>query len=116
MEKRKALYYNKINGDLFYKEHYKSQFDRKEVTRVMKLIPEDANLSALTYFAPHLSMRKNIYQFPDAHDAEYIFIAHAEIPYPLYKTQMDEQIIYYLGSKEWETLSSDKGIYLFKKK
>ncbi len=116
MEKRESIYYNRLAGDLFFKDHYKTEFDRKEVKRVMNLIPKEANLSALTYFAPHLSFRKNIYQFPDVHDAEYIFIANCEIPYPLYKTQMIEQVNYYLTNPQWETLSANNNIYLFKKR
>ncbi|MBK6833057.1 MAG: DUF2079 domain-containing protein [Bacteroidetes bacterium] len=116
MEKRESIYYNRVNGDLFMAKHYTSEFDKDEVKRVMKLIPQDAKLSSLTYFAPHLSFRKDIYQFPDVHDAEYIFIANCELPYPLIASQMNEKINFYLASEEWETVSKDKGIYLFRKR
>lgn len=116
IEERDALYYNKIAGNPFIKEHYQSEFDRKKVKKAIALIPHDASVSALTYFAPHISFRKNIYQFPDVHDAEYIFIARSAQPYPLTKEQMDEHINLYLTSPGWQTVFYDEKIFLFKKK
>ena len=113
---RKSIYYINTNGDPFLKEHYQCEFNKREVKRVMKLIPSNANLSCLSNFAPHLSFRKKIYQYPDVHDAEYVFIARCARPYPIYSSQMEEQISFYLQSKDWETISSQKDIFLFRKK
>ena len=114
--KRHSIYYSEINVNFYTKEHYKSDFNRKEVKRVMALIPTEANVSALNMFCPQLSFRKNIYQFPDLHDAEYIMLANSENAYPLRGAALADQIRDYLASPLWETISSDKGIYLFKKR
>lgn len=116
MEKRHSIYYNKINTCFYIKEHYQCEFNRKEVNRVMKLIPDDASVSALTVFCPHLSFRKNIYQFPDVHDATYIMLAKSETSYPLKPNELNNKINEFINSPDWSTLSADKGIYLFKKK
>lgn len=116
MEERESLYYKKVNGCFYLKSHYKCDFNKKEVKRVFKLIPPDANLSALNMFCPHLSFRKNIYQYPDIYDAEYVLLASTENAYPVKGAELEKQIQDYLSSPLWETLSANKGLYLFKKK
>ncbi len=116
IEKRHSIYYNEINTNFYTKKHYQSEFNRKEVKRVMSLIPAEANVSALNMFCPHLSFRKNIYQYPDLNDAEYVLLASTENAYPVRGKELEKQIRDYLSSPQWETLSASKGIYLFKKK
>lgn len=114
---RFSLYYNKINTSFYIKEHYQCEFDKKEVKRVMKLIPENANLSSLSVFAPHLSFRKNIYQYPDVHDAEYVLLAASTTnsAFPLTGDKLKVKIQEFIESPNWDTISSSNGIYLFKK-
>ena len=113
---RDALYYNQLNGNFLIKEHYQCEFDKKEVKRVMSLIPKDAKLSSINMFAPHLSFRKYIYQFPDVHDAEYVLLAKTNSSYPIRGVEIDNEIKQYNDSKDWETISASNGIYLFRKK
>jgi uncharacterized membrane protein len=115
IEKRDSLYYNKTNSAFYSKEHYQCEFDKREIKRVMKLIPPKANLSALNIFCPHLSFRDNIYQFPDIHDAEYVLLAKTENAYPVRGIELDDKIQEFKNSANWQTLSASKGIYLFKK-
>jgi uncharacterized membrane protein len=115
METREAPYYNKTNGCFYIKEHYKYEFHKDEVKQAMSLIPEDANLSSLNVFAAHLSFRKNIYQFPDVHDAEYVLLASTPNSYPIRGAELEVKIKEYKNSEDWETLYDSKGIYLFKK-
>jgi uncharacterized membrane protein len=116
IEKRQSIYYTDVNVKFYDKSHYKCEFNRKEVARVMSLIPDDANVSALNMFCPHLSFRKNIYQFPDINDAEYVLLANSENAYPLRGAKLSTTIRDYLSSNYWETLSANKSIYLFRKK
>lgn len=117
VDNRFSLYYNKINTSFYSKKHYLCEFDKKEVKKVMKLIPENANLSSLSVFAPHLSFRKNIYQYPDVHDAEYILLASTtQNAFPLKADELEVKIQELKESQQWETISSSKGIYLFRKK
>ena len=83
----------------------------------MNLIPENANLSSLSVFAPHLSFRNNIYQYPDVHNAEYILLARTNYnAFPLRPDELNTKIDELLNSDNWETVSSSKQIYLFRKK
>jgi len=116
IENRHSIYYNKTNTAFYRKEHYKCEFSKKEVKRVMKLIPDTAKVSALNIFCPHLSFRKDIYQFPDIHDAQYIMLTKTENAYPTRGEDLNKKIGELLNSPEWETLSSAKNIYLFKKR
>jgi uncharacterized membrane protein len=116
IDSRISLYYGQTNTSFYIKEHYECEFDKKELKRVMKLIPQDANLSALNFFAPHVSFRKNIYQYPDVNDANYILLARTNNGYPIGGLKLDKCIQELNSSKDWETLSADKGIYLFRKK
>jgi uncharacterized membrane protein len=116
MDSRYSEYYNKINTAIYIRGHYQCLYDRAEVKRVMKLIPKDANVSAFYVFAPHLSFRKNIYQYPDIHDAEYIMLANSPLSFPMSPFELDIKIKELLDSKDWETVSASKGIYLFKKR
>lgn len=116
IDSRTSLYYGKESTCFYMKEHYDCEFDKKEVKRVMALIPEDVNLSAMNCFASHLSFRKNIYQYPDVHDATYIMLAKSPNAYPIKGRELDHAIRELNSSKDWETLSADKGIYLFRKK
>jgi uncharacterized membrane protein len=116
IEKRHSLYYTEVNSKFYEISHYKSEFNRKEVKRVMALIPADANVSAINMLASHISFRKNIYQYPDVNDAEYILLASTENGYPVRGVELEKQIQDYLNSPLWETISANKGVYLFKKK
>jgi uncharacterized membrane protein len=116
IDKRVSLYYGKESTCFYIPEHYQCEFDKKEVKRVMKLIPKDVNLCAQNCFAAHLSFRKNIYQYPDVYDAEYIMLASSPNAYPVRGPELDAAIRELNESRDWETLSADKGIYLFRKK
>jgi len=116
MLSRASYYYDKRNGCFYIKEHYACEFNKTEVKRVMELIPKEANLSALNLFGAHLSFRKNIYQYPDVHDAEYILLASTENSYPVRGADLENDINDLKNSDEWQTISANKGIYLFKKK
>lgn len=116
IEQRYSIYYNKTNTAFYTKEHFQCDFDKRELERVMKLIPPKAKLSALNMFCPHLSFRKYIYQFPDIHDAKYILLAKTESAYPIRGAELDAKINEYKNSHEWQIVSGSKGIYLFKKR
>lgn len=116
LDDRVSLYYGKESACFYVPEHYQCEFDKKEVKRVMKLIPEHANVSAQNGFVPHLAFRKNIYQYPDVNDAEYIMVASSPRAYPIWGAELDAAIKELNDSKDWETLSASKGIYLFRKK
>jgi len=58
----------------FDTEEYKATEHNLLAYKIMKLIPEDASVSTQAAYVPHLTHRKEIYQFPNIHNAEYVFI------------------------------------------
>ncbi len=116
IERRYSIYYIRDFSAFYSANHYTCYFDKTEVQRVINLIPSNANLSVSTHFAPHVSFRKNVYQYPDVHDAQYIFVANSPLSYPIRQPEMEIKIKELCQSPQWETISKQKGIYLFKKK
>lgn len=59
---------------IFYKEYYSQRFNIPEIKEALKLIPENASVSASNHLVPHLAFRDKIIFFPNTQDAEYIAI------------------------------------------
>ncbi len=116
IERRDSLYYIKENVNFYSKEHYVCKFNKKEIKKVIAMIPDDASLSCINFIAPHVSFRKNIYQYPDVHDAEYILLANSETSYPLRGAGLQQKINELQNALDWTTISAQNGVYLFKKK
>jgi uncharacterized membrane protein len=112
---RDSYWYTEENGNLFSKWHYQSYFNKDDVAKIIDRIPEDAKLSALSCFCPHVSFRKCIYMFPDINDANYIFVAEHPNGYPLKGESLHNEILKYKNSPNWQTVAEINGIYLFKK-
>lgn len=96
--------------------HYQKDYDYKKVYEAMRLIPDDAIVSAQTCFVPHLALRDKIYQFPTIKDAKYILISENEITYPISKEELMNKINEFKNSSNYEILFSKEGVYLFKVK
>ena len=67
----------------------------EEIYTALKLIPDDAAVSAQNMLVPHLAFRDKIYSFPTIEDAEYIaLIPIDDDKYPFskedYKTKINE--------------------------
>ena len=92
----------------FYQRgHYKKDYDVISVHRQLSKIPKDAIVSAQSPFVPHLSLRKNIYQFPIIKNADYIIYFKNENCYPLTKEEFDSNIIELEHSKDWIILYNE---------
>ena len=74
----------------FFKEkHYQREFDVKEAYRALKLIPDNASVSAQSALVPHLAFRDTIYQYPNdfliGKNCEYYaFLSSDEPPFQIY--------------------------------
>ncbi len=112
---RDSYWYNEENGNLFSKYHYQSYYSHADVEKIIKMIPDDANLSALSCFGPHVAFRKNIYMFPDVTNANYILVAESPKDYPLQGDILHLEIMKYKNSPNWRMDAEINGIYLFKR-
>ncbi|MFL5754625.1 MAG: DUF2079 domain-containing protein [Bacteroidia bacterium] len=116
LEHRVSLWYNPEQSQFYSKAHYVTPYNVKEVYRVLKLIPEDARVSASPNVVPHLCNRETIYGFPKVNDANYVLILnYYESAYPLSMEELREQIRFYSNSPDWSIVYNNHGIGLFKK-
>jgi uncharacterized membrane protein len=112
---RTSHWYSPIQNNPFLEAHYKSEFDKTDVDKIIDMIPEKAKLSSNSCFGPHVAFRKYIYLFPDVYDAEYIFVADVPYEFPLSGEALHNEIMFYKNSANWETVTKINSLYLFKK-
>ncbi len=100
---------------IYDKEFFKASFDVKEVNKLLKLIPENASLSASNKLLPHLAQRERIYFFPKVEDAEYLVLSVYDNHYLYSHAQNDQFRQKYFSSNEWELIAHEFPVFLFKK-
>ncbi len=71
------------------------------IQELLKYIPANASVSAQAQIYPHLSERKEIYQFPIINNADYIILADALIAWPLSSQEYIESVNNLLNSKSF---------------
>lgn len=112
-----TVYYTNKNKIRFYKaSHYQRDIDVRLVHEKLKLIPDDAIVSAESKLVPHLALRDKIYQFPLVKDAEFIVFTSIENTYPLTEDQFNQRISGYRNSLGWEVLFGNKDLTILKKR
>lgn len=117
LDNRVSRWYNSINHQFYKKRHYVRNFDVKQLHRIIRIIPDDAIVSAQTSIVPHLALRDKIYLFPDVNDAEYIVLNPAEEnTYPINKDKYEELIESYRNNQNWEVFVEDETALIFKRK
>ena len=95
--------------------HYRQAFDPKIAAEALKMIPEDAAVSAQNVLVPRLSSRKKIYLFPQVKDAEYVALVNFRKTWPLPKAEHTTALKCYWGSAKWENIYKKDKLYIFRK-
>lgn len=114
-ENRRIPWYG-TNKNMFYtKAMYKIDFDAGKIHDKLKMIPEDAKVSASSAIVPHLAFRKSIYFLPKVNDAEYIAILKIPGAYP-FNSQMefDALINDYVFNNEWNVADTSFPLLILK--
>lgn len=89
---------------------------RVEVEHVLRLIPENAPVTASSPLVPHVTHRERVYQFPDHYgDATYVLISLDYSPYPLHYHQLATFVQYYQENERYALLWQAGGTYLFRR-
>lgn len=89
----------------FYKaDHFKREIDINRIHENLKMIPEDAAVSAQTIFIPHLCLRSKIYNFPHVIDAEYLVLSNSDKLFSDADQEQIKKIDQILDSNEWQIL------------
>lgn len=100
----------------FYHEgHWTRDYDVAGVHELLETIPENAPVSALSPFVPHLAMRDDIYMYPKVKNAEYVLLSADENPYPMTDRQITEAIQRYADAPEWVLVQQVDSTCLFRK-
>jgi len=93
--------------------HYEQkEFDVKYARELMKMIPEDASVSASSMFVPHLAMRDNIQNYANATkiDADYVLITEHYVNFER------KGKVLFTNRSDYETVASDGRLHLFRRK
>jgi hypothetical protein len=101
----------------FYdKSFYEAPFDVKKVNKLLKLIPENARVSASNIITPHLAQRQFIYFFPTVNDADYIVFSKLDNNYLMSAEENDKHRNNYLTNSEWRIIGKEYPVFLLKRK
>jgi uncharacterized membrane protein len=112
---RKSPWYSEVQGNIFKKSHYTSEYNKCEIDKISTLIPNNAKLSTNNHLGAHFAFRTHIYLFPDINDANYILVADVMYEFPLWGSELHDEILKYKNSPNWQTIANINSIYLFKK-
>ena len=113
---RSYSHFDRDRHRVYQMRHYNKDYDVREAYEALKLIPDDAKVSAQSPFVPHLAFRDYIYQFPVINDAEYIIFSYEEYTYPLTKESFAVQAAMLMSSEEWEKIYERNEMVVLKKK
>lgn len=109
------FYFPKENVQFYKSQHFEKHYSVKEVYEILDKIPSDAPVSAAFCYVPHLSLRKDIYEYPKIENAEYIVLSTEESPWPINQEQFDYRLDTLKKSNHWKTVDSNEHLYLFEK-
>lgn len=110
-----VMFTDKSRIRIYQTGHYQRNYDVSSVYKALKLIPDDAVVSAQSPFVPHLALRDKIYQFPIVKDAEYVVIFLNELSYPLSKDDFVNKTAELINSPSWTKIYSEEGLIILQK-
>lgn len=112
-----TIAYTDKNRIRFYQDgHYQSYYQNDKVYKALKLIPDNAAVSAMNMFVPHLCNREKIYQFPIVKDATYIILSVRTNTYPLTRKELVDKLIQLHLSPVWKVVYNEDNVFIFSKK
>lgn len=115
---RTSKWFDKSRHNFLTMKHYTRSFNISETWNALKLIPTDeqVKVSAHFNFAPHLSLRDKIYEFPVVHDADFIVLFTGErYTYPLNKEEFSLEIKKYRNSECWVPIYDKNQMLILKR-
>lgn len=110
------VYYKTI--DNFYKpSHYTREFPVKEMHQnLVKYIPKDVSVSATYFLVPHLAERKQVYQYPNIDNADFIAWANDSIgTYPMDSVAYYHSIDTIKSNGQWADVYENDHLVILKR-
>jgi hypothetical protein len=90
--------------------------DVKELNKTLRLIPDDAKVSAQSLLASHLAFRQYIYLFPHVADADYIALLNVGNYYPIEDDDYFARINQLKTSGQWDLIYDKNFTLIFKRR
>lgn len=116
LNSRKSKWYESPGSRFYHIEHYYRDFDVRAVYEDLKLIPENAVVSATSPLVPHLAFRDYLYQFPEIKQSEYLVINPKENPYPLNHEDLGNKLKELESDPNWEKIQTKSVLTIFHRK
>jgi uncharacterized membrane protein len=115
MDHRKSIWYDPVKMQFYSDKHYDRSLNYKEIYKALKIIPDNASVSAHSAVAPHIANREKLYHFPIIKDAEYIVLFKSTRgSYPVKKDKYTEQITGYKNSEEFDIIYDENDLLILK--
>jgi len=118
MDHRETPYYNSQNTKFYVADHYESGLNLSEIYAALKLIPDNAAVTASCNITPHLSNREKIYAFPNVKDADYIVLFDTDTrgTYPISPEEYIKLRDGYKNSGAFSTIYDANHLLILKRK
>ncbi len=100
---------------IYDKDFFKATFNIRKVNDILKMIPDDAGVSASNHLLPHLAQRQFIHLFPSVRNAEYIVISVLDDNWLISNERNEEYRNQYLTNPKWEIIAKEYPVVLLKK-
>jgi uncharacterized membrane protein len=101
------------NSPAYLLREYQVTSHTKIVDKLLERIPATAVVSAQGVLVPHLSHRKNIYEFPEVRNADYIVLDTTKVTWPISKIKYC-QGLYELFQGTYGVIGLEDDVFLFK--
>lgn len=113
-----SRYYLVSQLRLYHAKHYSREFEPQEAHKVLKMIPDDAAISANHVFVPRLAFRETIYTYPYiGKDTEYILLLkNSNDVYPLSRVESDAKLKALIENPDWTIQYESADLILFQNK
>jgi uncharacterized membrane protein len=116
---RNALpWYDGVASRFYGLDHYRPEMNLNTVYAALKLIPDNASVSASTNLTPHLAKREKIYNFPIVKDAQYIALLNPKVraTYPIGFDEFVKLLNIYKGPDSSTVVYNSDDIVILKRK
>ena len=104
-----------VKENIFNPGFFYANFDAEKIHTDLKLIPPDAKVCASEALLPHLSQRKDVYEFPDVEDAEYLAVFTFHNYYLIDEKTYAKVLDSYILNPSWKMIAYDPPFLLMKR-
>ena len=109
-------HFNNARHRFYSAKHFQSENDIPETYNALKLIPDNASVSAHSTLVPHLAFRDSIYEYPEGKNADYIVMQRTHGCNPCDEKCLDAMRSEYKNDAKHEIVYDKNNVIIIKKK